>query len=550
MARQSKNRGGKNLRHDPFQAQITTAMHHYGAGDREAAASIAQQILAQDAAHPAANAIMGRNLMVEMRHSEALEHWLMVVKADRNDAAARFNYATCLSRVQRHEEAVKQFKLGFNSPQVKKSQMPAQMLSTVCVNLARAYEALGMNTLEEKILRQALRHDPLNAVAHQMMGFVMQLSGRLDEARASYRKALEIQPGLSQENRAQAHRMLAFSKRHTDIDDDVRAMLSQYKASGSRGAERYELAFGLGKVYEELGEYQKAFAYWIEANKEFRRAHPYKAGSGLSICRAMENIFTRDFIKAESSSFATEITPVFIIGMPRSGSSLVEQILSCHSSVLAGGELNFMRDIWDSAVTNFPHQLAELKQADWQRLAHEYLEQLTKRTGVADYITDKFLSNYMLLGPLCMMLPTAKIVHCQRDPLDTALSCFKNIFEIGLINYTYDLRDIGRMYSAYERLMNYWQQALPGRIYNISYEALTDEPEAEIRRLLEYVGLQFENDCLEHHKALRSTRTASMTQVRQPIYKSSVRAWKNFEAELAPFSKARRTSLFQKLFRG
>lgn len=550
MARKPRKQAGNNLSHDPFQAQIAISKQHYDAGERKAAANTAQQVLAQNPLHPAANSIMGCVLMHEMRHGEAVEHWLTVLKANRHDAAARFNYATCLWKVKDYQEAVKEFNLGFKSLRAKKSQLPAQTLSTFCLTLSYAYNALGMDAEEEKAVQRALRLDPLNAKAHQRLGFVMEMFGRSDEALASYRRALEIEPGLSPENRAQAHRVLAFAKRHTKIDDDVKAMLLQYEESSSRGAERYELAFGLGKVYEELGEYKKAFAYWAEANKEVRRAYPYNVKNDVSLSRAMEGIFTRDYINAESSSTATEITPVFIVGMPRSGSSLVENIFAQHSAVLAGGELTFTRDIWYGAVENFPHQLAELKQSDWQRLGLEYLDQVTERTGTASYITDKYLNNYLLLGPLCMALPTAKIVHCQRDPQDTALSCFKNIFSPGTVDYSYHLGDMGRIYSAYERLMNYWQQILPERIYNISYEALTEDPEAEIPKLLEYVGLPFENDCLEPHKARRSTRTLSLTQVRQPIYKTSVQAWKNFEAEFAPFIKARKTPLLQKLFGG
>jgi hypothetical protein len=340
------------------------------------------------------------------------------------------------------------------------------------------------------------------------------------------------------------HRDLAFLKKHTEVDADIEAMETLYKSGRVEGQPAVFLAFGLGKAYEDLQQHQKAFGFWREGNRRARQLSPYRVDWDLAYSKSMRKTFTRAYLRAEASDYTTEINPIFIVSMPRSGSSLVEQILACHPAIYGGGELNTLPDLCKHAVARCPDDLGQLKQADWRRLGGEYLAQVTGRMEGEICVTDKLPANYLHIGMIRMMFPNAKVIHCARDPMDTALSCFKNNFQPGLVPYTYDLKDLGIIYRDYEKCMAYWHKVLPGWVYDIQYEELTADPEPQIRRLLEYLGLPFEEACLSFHRSERVMRTASTDQVREPIHQRSINKWKNYAKELQPFKKARRGGLF------
>ncbi len=535
------NRGpvaaGRKTRPDPFQPQLLKAARYGQAGQSEPAQTIFRQILEQQSSHPAANQGLASLLQEDRRPQEAIEHWRKVLQVQSDNLVARFAYARCLSQLSRLEEAAEQFKLGFRGLQSKKLRMPPDELSGLYYNLAEVYENLRQDEEEEKCLRRAIHLNPMNVAAHHMLGYVLDLLGRSAEAQESYRKALEIRPDL-----AEVHRRLSFSIRHTKVDDDVRAMETLYKSHGIGPADKLELAFGLGKAFEDLQEHETAFDYWREGNRLYRQLHPYNVEGDLVLGRTVTGLFTRDYIEAQAGGTSTDVTPVFIVSMPRSGSSLVEQILASHSAVYGAGELLALREVCEHEVERFPADLGQLNQADWRRMGTAYLEEVTRRTDGEAFITDKFPGNYNLIGPIRMMFPNAKVIHCARNPMDIALSCFKNIFQPGALPFSYDLEDLGVVYRAYEEAIAHWQDVLPGWFYEIRYEDLTADPESEVRKLLDFIGLPFEDGCMSFYEAKWSTRTASAIQVRQPINTDSVQGWKNYEQGLKPFADARRAA--------
>jgi len=240
---------------------------------------------------------------------------------------------------------------------------------------------------------------------------------------------------------------------------------------------------------------------------------------------------------AGAASAATP-RPIFIVGMPRSGTSLVEQILASHSAVYGAGELATLDKLLREAAGDFPAGLARLDAGAWQAVGTRYLGELAEIGGEARFVTDKMPGNFLHIGAIWRLFPGAKIIHCVRDPMDTGLSCYRSHFVSDQLGYSCDLLDLGSYYRHYRALMAHWRRLADGALYDIHYEALVAEPEAEVRRLLEYCGLEFEPDCLQFHRSGRRVRTASGAQVRQPIYRDSLEACRRYEQELRPFAAA------------
>jgi len=226
--------------------------------------------------------------------------------------------------------------------------------------------------------------------------------------------------------------------------------------------------------------------------------------------------------------------PIFIVGMPRSGTSLTEQILASHSAVYGAGELDALDAAIRCAVEHFPADLTTLDSAAWKSIRERYLTELSCHAGGAAYVSDKMPSNFLHIGAIGILFPDAKIIHCRRDPLDIGLSCFRNHFVSDQLIFTCNLTDLGRYYRHYIDLMTYWKKTRAENIYDIQYESLVTNPEREVRALLEFCELPFEDNCLSFHNSKRTVKTASAAQVRQPIYRDSLQGWRHYEHELRP----------------
>ena len=298
-----------------------------------------------------------------------------------------------------------------------------------------------------------------------------------------------------------------------------------------------QLGFGLGKAFAELGEHARAFDYWRAANGCQRRLSPYDVRQAVQLMKSMQQVFDASLLSRAEGSRERGPVPIFVLGMPRSGTSLVEQILAAHPAVFGAGEQEIVGRLGAQAASA-PADLARLEANDWARLGERYLQQIRDLSAGEPFVVDKLPTNFLYIGMIRMMLPEARIVHCQRDPMDTGLSCFRNHFMAPGLDFSCDLEDIGIYYRHYRSLMAHWDQVLPGEIHAIRYEDLVADPEAQIRRLLRFCGLPFEAQCLAFHRVERMVATASMAQVRQPIHSGSVGAWRRYEAQLQPLKAA------------
>ena len=368
----------------------------------------------------------------------------------------------------------------------------------------------------------------------KVVGTAHQELGRRDEALASYHEAIAIRPDY-----AEAHRHLSHAKTFTEYDNDIKAMEETYATSGVSDEQRMHLAFGLGKAFEDLREYEKAFGYFLSGNALKRATHEFAIENVEKNFGYLKKLFTKRLYSRKQDGGVDEKSPIFVLGMPRSGTSLVEQILASHPRVHGAGELNFLSQIIASRFNfidgaSFTESIVQASADDFSKAGGEYIDRVRKRTQSAEFITDKMPENFIHIGMIKLMLPNAKIIHCRRDPLDTCLSIFKNFFSARGYNYAYDLRHLGQYYNQYRDLMAHWHSQLPGFIYDIQYEDLVADQEAQSRALLAHCGLEWDNVCLEFHKTDRAVQTLSSAQVRRPIYKVSVQSWKRYENELAP----------------
>lgn len=385
---------------------------------------------------------------------------------------------------------------------------------------------------------QAIMLNPLLAQAHNQLGEVLVELGQFEEAERAYDRAIEFSPDSCGYlmNFANAHRfvpgdpmlqrMLLFANTHANLSADDEVMYN----------------YALGKAYSDLGEHYDAFRHFSKGAALKRSLIHYDETFVMSYFDRIEAHFTSDLIAEKTGSGDRSGNPIFVLGMPRSGSTLVEQIIASHPQVNGAGELPVLNTIaqtrtirvgTDEAIL-YPDYVRHLGPLQLEQIGQDYLSRCRSFVASVDRLTDKMPTNFLYLGLIHLALPNARIIHTIRDPLDTCLSCFTNFFG-GNVNYTYDLGELGRFYKRYQRLMEHWRRVLPeGAFIDVRYEDMVADTEAQARRLLDYCGLPWDDACLRFYEAKRLVKTASSRQVREPIYSRSVGRWRDYEPWLGP----------------
>jgi tetratricopeptide (TPR) repeat protein len=405
-------------------------------------------------------------------------------------------------------------------------------------NLGAALMAQGKRDEAVACYRQALVLRPDFAEAHNNMGNVLRSLGRLKEARDYFEKAIRLAP----KNPA-FYFSLAASKQFAVGDPHLTAIQELAQDIGHLNAEQQiYLCFALGKALADVKQHEQAFHYLLQGNALKRQQIAYDEAATLGFFQRIQTVFTPELMRSKQGPGNPSTVPVFILGMPRSGTTLVEQILASHPKIFGAGE----RDDFKKAVirlsdrkrVSFPELVSTVSDEDLRQLGTSYLDVIRATAPEASRITDKTLLNFHYIGLIHLALPHARIIHTRRDPIDTCLSCFSTLFTASQ-PFSYDLAELGRYYRAYEALMQHWRNVLPnGVMLEVQYEQVVDDLEGQARRLVAHCGLDWDDACLAFHKTQRPVRTASVTQVRQPIYKSAVGRWRVYERFLAPLTKA------------
>lgn len=368
------------------------------------------------------------------------------------------------------------------------------------------------------------------------LGNALKYAGRQDEAVKALRTAVAQSPDLGE-----AWWELANLKTHRFDDADIAAMDTQLQRPTLDDKQRAPIEFSLGKAFEDRGDYAKSFHHYAQGNAVRRRQRPHDAAADTANMQHAKQVYTPEFFRARFGWGTTARDPIFIVSLPRSGSTLVEQILASHSQVEGTSELPAIGAIahrLGSRGLPYHDAVAALGADECRRIGEHYLERARdyRRTD-APLFTDKMPSNFAHVALIQLVLPNAKIVDVRRDPMACGFSVFKQWFANGAA-FSYDLADIGHHYRDYVELMTHFDSALPGRVHHVSYETLIEDFESEVRRLLDYCGLPFEAQCLSFHKNTRPVRTASSEQVRQPLYRDGLDQWQHYAEWLKPLKDA------------
>jgi tetratricopeptide (TPR) repeat protein len=401
--------------------------------------------------------------------------------------------------------------------------------------------------------RRALALKPDLADAYNNMGNVLKELGQLDQAQDAYLRAIRLDPTISG-----VYVNLADSRKFTPGDPHLAAMEAMAaKTDGLSKTDRMQLDFALGKAYGDLKDYRRSFKHLLAGSAAKRATISYDEASTFALFDRIEAVFTKQLITQKSGGGDPSSMPIFVLGMPRSGTTLIEQIIASHPMVHGAGELMTFNEVVvsvrgpDGNTIPYPEFLPALDAQALRQIGARYVSEVRKlvlslslpaspgmQAGGSERVTDKMPSNYYFAGLIHLALPNAKIIHSVRDPVDTCVSCFSKLFTAEQ-NHTYDLGELGRYYKRYEELMAHWHRVLPaGSIFDVRYEDVVADLETMARRIIAYCGLPWDDRCLSFHETDRPVRTASATQVRQPIYKSAVGRWRVYEQELGPLLAA------------
>jgi tetratricopeptide (TPR) repeat protein len=405
------------------------------------------------------------------------------------------------------------------------------VLATVYSRLMRQQDALAA-------FEEAARMNPGEVRLRLSIGHLNKTLGRRSECEQAYKQCLEMDPGMGE-----AYWSLADLKNYVFSDAEIASMRSLLKGEDGEDEDQAHLHFALGRAFEHNKDYAAAFEHYAIGNRRRRKTAPFDIEAFENKTRRVRECFDAAFFASRSGSGYPDPAPIFIVGLPRSGSTLVEQILASHSSVEGTFELpNLLTivrefDHADAAHDAYPEIVRSASPERLGDLGRRYIEETAPLKGARPYFIDKMPNNFSHVGLIQAILPRAVIIDARRHPMDACFSTYKQHFAEGQ-SFSYDLDDLGRYYRCYLSLMEHWDAVLPGKVLRLQYELLIRDPETEIRRLLNHCSLPFEPACVSFHETKRPVRTASAEQVRQPLYTSGVGYWRHFQADLEPLQRA------------
>ncbi|MDX8447815.1 tetratricopeptide repeat-containing sulfotransferase family protein [Mesorhizobium captivum] len=535
------------------------ALQLHQAGRRQEAESLYRQVLGQQPNHVAALHFLGLLLHQTGRSEEGLDLIEQSVTLQSRNADFLNNMGTVMRDLGRVAAAADFFR---GAVEIRPDQLAARD------NLGSSLKQLGQFEGAEEIYRGTIGRNPFHVRARIGLAETLQEAGRLDEAIALFRESLSIRPkdaellyglGVAMMEKgkltdaadlarqavaiapamAKAWLLLTQVKRQSERDPELAGMEAEHAKAPRESLARMQLSFGLGKANDDLKDYGRAFDYFAEGNAIRRKGIDYDPVRTRDEFEAMKAVFDKAFFENHRPSDISDDTPIFVVGMPRSGTTLVEQIIASHPQVYGAGELSILKTAVGkqfpmSMPGGFPAGIADMPDKAFAEAGQAYLDMLHSRYPGYRHVTDKMPGNFMLVGFLHMMLPKAKIVHCARDAAATCLSIFKVHFRGDSHRYGYDLGELADFHNLYTDIMAHWHKVLPGVVHDVRYEDFVADQEGQTRALMVYLGLPWDDKVLSFHETDRPVRTASAAQVRQPMYQGSVDLWKRYGNRLKP----------------
>ncbi|MEX2124453.1 MAG: sulfotransferase [Woeseia sp.] len=443
---------------------------------------------------------------------------------------ARVDYLNLLLRTQRfdkaHEQAQILLKTNPDDPRYQ-------------ANLASALVGLGKPEEGIARYRRVLEKHPYDARQHLFLGHALKITGAFRKAIEAYRAAYRIRPQFGD-----AYWSLANTKTYEFTKAELAQIVEYEQSADTRLQDRIHLCFAAGKAYEDRKEYDTSFAYYERGNALKKQQVRYKDAKFQSRVEAQMEVCTAELFEQRQGVGYEARDPIFIVGLPRSGSTLLEQILASHSIVDGTMELHDigslaqrLRGRWVERSPRYPAILRELDDHHFRRFGERYIENTRVYRAGAPFFIDKMPNNFLHIGLIRLILPNAKVIDARRHPMACCFSGFKQLFGEGQ-EFTYGLHEIGRYYKGYVRLMDHWDRVLPGFVLRVMHEDVVDDLEGQVRRMLDFCRLPFEETCIRFHETQRNIRTPSSEQVKQPIYRSALEHWRNYEEHLQPLRDA------------
>ena len=512
-------------------AEVVTATALFSDGELTLAENTIRAFLRWHGDHVEAMRLLARIGIAREAFDDAEVLLAAVLALSPGYHAARFDYARALLERHKHAQTIEQLELLLK--QDPNNRQYRTLYATACAGAGRHDKALDL-------YQDLLAESPRAAELHLSIGHTLKTLGQYEKSIDAYRAAANARPSYGD-----AYWSLANLKTYQLSDSELEQMRIAESMPGITLTDRYHLCFAIGAALESRGNFEESYRHYERGNALKKSELGYRPEFIEQNTRLQKQICTRQFFDERRASGTPESGPIFIVGLPRSGSTLLEQILASHSSVEGTRELpNVPRIVSElqgqgaePSSPRYPRVLAEMPADEFTRLGDKYLNDTRVYRTNKHYFTDKMPNNFRHLGLIQLMLPRAIIIDARREPMACCLSNLKQLFATGQ-EFTYSVEDIARYYRTYLDLMRHWDEVLPGRVLRMQHEDVVQDLEGSVRRMLDFCGLPFEPQCIEFHKTVRSVNTASSEQVRRPIFREGIEQWRNFEPWLGPLKTA------------
>jgi tetratricopeptide (TPR) repeat protein len=509
---------------DPVRKTLALAAEHQREGRLQEAERAYRTVLRSNPKNVDALRLLGRIAYGTGRLEEAERLLRRAIEQAPDFVGAAVDLARVLKETHHYEESIAWFR---KAVALEPTNVQAHFqLGGVLSQAALTYEAID-------VFETVLKFEPEYAGAFLSLGHVLKTVGRQDEAVAAYRECIRIRP-----DNGQTHWSLANLKTYRLTEDDIADMEKRVAGTDLSDDSRVNFLFALAKAYEDGGDFERAWDYYAEGNSTRRMLEVYDPVRTEVTNDALVEVFDAEFLDRNTGLGNRDDAPIFVLGLPRSGSTLLEQILASHSQVEGTSELPYLQQVANSLSrnradgVNYPEAVRELSGEHFGALGGDYLElaRLNRTEGRAHFV-DKMPNNFPIVGFIHLIFPNAKIIDARRHPLDSCVSCYRQLFARGQ-SFTYDLTDIGEYFLQYQRMMDHWHEVLPGRVLTVQHEEVVHDLDTQVRRILDYCELSFEDACVNYHETDRPIRTASSQQVRRPVYTDSLGFWRHYETHI------------------
>ena len=520
---QAPDKPRRKRRQMAYAEEMTQAAKHERNGEPGQAENIYRDILKRDPDHVEAIRLLAAVAGTHRKFQDAEVLLLRAVSLAPDFARAWLDLSNVQRQLEKHSESIE------SSQQVVKL---APEIAESYIALANAQANAGLHVEAITAYQQALKITPSHPGAFSGLGHQLKTVGRQTESIEVYRQCISANP-----RNTESYWSLANMKTFRFEDAEVNSMEVLLEDDSLDAIDVEQLCNALGFEYEGRSDYKRAFGYFKRCNDKRRESESYDPVTTETVADRLIEIFNEDFLAERQDIGVEDPSPILIVGLPRSGSTLIEQILASHSLVEGTHELADLSYVVQTMgrsnpkFEHFPDFLTALAPKAWSKIGRQYLERTQNfRTG-ADRFIDKNPNNFTYVGLLQLALPNAKIINARRHPLDSCFGTYQQLFANGQ-PFSYDLNELGEYYLQYQRLMDHWHQVMPGKVLDVDYEDVVQDLESQVRRLLDYCELPIEEACFRFHETERAVKTASSEQVRQPIYSSSVNLWRNYESQL------------------